>query len=142
MKFNLLALACALLMAFGLSMGSFAGSIADADSDGVPDTYDNCVNAANGPLAGACSDQQDADNDGFGNACDADFDQTGTVGSGDLNGVLNNQNTNILVYDIDRTGTVGSGDLNFTLNNQNTSPGPSGLACADPLDTGGNCPPI
>jgi hypothetical protein len=37
---------------------------ADADSDGVPDSSDNCVNVAN-------SDQSDFDADGKGDACDA-----------------------------------------------------------------------
>lgn len=36
----------------------------DADSDGVPDSTDNCVNTAN-------SDQADADNDGVGDVCDS-----------------------------------------------------------------------
>jgi hypothetical protein len=142
MKFNLLALACALLLAFGLSMGSFAGSISDADGDGVPDTYDNCINTDNGPLQGTCSLQQDADADGFGNACDADFDQSGTVGTPDLIAVLNAQNSATALYDIDCSGTVGTPDLIYTLNNQNGSPGPSGLGCADATDTGGNCPPL
>jgi hypothetical protein len=139
MKLNLLALACALLMAFGLSMGSFAGSLADTDGDGVPDVHDNCTTTDNGPLQGACDSQQDADNDGYGNACDADFDQTGTVGGPDLIAVLNNQNTQNLLYDIDCTGTVGGPDLIATLNLQNSAPGPSGLACAGQT---GLCPPL
>ena len=142
MKFNLLALACALTMAFGLSMGSFAGSVADTDGDGVPDAHDNCQTVPNGPLLGACQFQQDADADGYGNACDADFDQTGTVGSADLTAVLNNQNTNIDLYDIDCTGTVGSADLTYTLNNQNTAITGSGLSCADATSVAMNCPPI
>jgi hypothetical protein len=123
-------------------MGSFAGSIADADSDGVPDAYDNCVIAGNGPMAGSCNAQQDADADGLGNACDADFDQTGTVGSSDLIAVLDAQNSNDPLYDIDCTGTVGSSDLIFTLDAQNSNPGPSGLACADATSTAMDCPPI
>jgi hypothetical protein len=40
-----------------------SSSEADADSDGVPDAVDNCVNVPN-------PDQADADGDGIGNACD------------------------------------------------------------------------
>jgi len=39
----------------------------DTDGDGVPDNIDNCRLTAN-------SGQQDTDNDGYGNMCDADLD--------------------------------------------------------------------
>jgi hypothetical protein len=45
----------------------------DTDSDGVPDSTDNCIDVANGPLktdVEGGSDQQDDDSDGIGNACD------------------------------------------------------------------------
>lgn len=43
---------------------------ADADSDGVGDVCDNCVNHVN-------SDQSDVDGDGIGDACDSDIDGDG-----------------------------------------------------------------
>ena len=138
MKFNLLALACALMLAFGLSMGSFAGSIADADSDGVPDAHDNCVNAANGPLAGACNSQQDGDIDGYGNACDTDFNNDGETGLDDLNQSLGALFTQDDVLDLNCDGEVGLDDLNTTLGTLFSNPGPSGLACAGSIP----CPPL
>jgi glucose/arabinose dehydrogenase len=53
------------------------GCDADADADGIPDLIDNCSARAN-------ASQEDADFDGFGNACDGDFDQSGVVGGADL----------------------------------------------------------
>ena len=48
-----------------------AGSVIDADSDLVPDAFDNCSTVPNGPQQG--SNQVDSDLDGYGNACDADY---------------------------------------------------------------------
>ena len=51
--------------------------VADTDGDGVPDRRDVCREQPD-------PDQRDSDHDGFGDACDADFDQDGVVGLGDL----------------------------------------------------------
>jgi uncharacterized protein (TIGR03790 family) len=51
--------------------------VADSDGDGVPDRRDVCRDQPD-------PDQRDADHDGFGDACDADFDQDGIVGPNDL----------------------------------------------------------
>jgi hypothetical protein len=51
--------------------------VADSDGDGVPDRTDDCREQPN-------PDQRDADGDGFGDACDGDFDQDGVVGPSDL----------------------------------------------------------
>ncbi len=47
----------------------------DHDGDGVPDARDNCVHMPN-------RDQRDTDGDGYGNLCDADFDNDGRVTAG------------------------------------------------------------
>jgi len=47
----------------------------DLDGDGVPDARDNCLHVPN-------RDQRDTDGDGYGNRCDADFDNDGRVTAG------------------------------------------------------------
>lgn len=82
MKNAIFASLCAFLLSMGFALSGTAGSIVDTDSDLVPDVFDNCVTVPNGPGGGACSNQEDFDDDGFGNACDGDFDQDGnTLGS-------------------------------------------------------------
>jgi hypothetical protein len=48
----------------------------DSDSDGIPDSSDNCPNDANGS-------QQNTDGDGLGNVCDADNDNDGIPDTAD-----------------------------------------------------------
>lgn len=141
MKFNLLALACALALAFGLSMGSFAGAVADADSDGIPDSFDNCINDANGPLAGTCSTNEDGDNDGYGNTCDRDFNNNGAADVNDLTTLLNNVGSTDPQFDLNCNGAADVNDLTNVLNNIGDVPGPSGLGCSAANDKG-TCPPV
>jgi uncharacterized protein (TIGR03790 family) len=47
----------------------------DADGDGIADASDDCLHQPN-------PDQRDTDGDGFGNLCDADFDNDGRVTAG------------------------------------------------------------
>lgn len=63
-----------------------AGSIEDFDSDLVPFEFDNCSVVANGP--NQASNQSDCDGNGYGNACDADYDQDGVVTAADFGGFL------------------------------------------------------
>ena len=47
-------------------------AVFDTDGDGIQDQNDNCVTIQN-------PNQVDADADGYGNLCDADFDNSGYV---------------------------------------------------------------
>ena len=85
----------------------------DADSDGVPDTIDNCPSVPN-------ADQLDANADGRGDACvdpsatisaSADVDPTVTIGSGSTidNGVVIEENTALgMNVSVKRDVTIGS----------------------------------
>jgi hypothetical protein len=69
----------AVLLVLGLPNAALAGPSADNDGDGVFDVLDNCSTRANAaPL------DCDTDDDGYGNACDGDFDQTHTVNAVDF----------------------------------------------------------
>jgi MYXO-CTERM domain-containing protein len=52
----------------------------DGDGDGWPDPADNCVQVSD-------RSQLDTDRDGYGNACDPDFDQDGRVDEADLHSI-------------------------------------------------------
>jgi hypothetical protein len=56
---------------------AFAGSAPDFDSDGVGDQIDNCSEDVN-------TAQNDTDGDACGNLCDADYENSGTVGFPDF----------------------------------------------------------
>jgi hypothetical protein len=134
---NLIALSCAGLLTIGLSFSSFAGSVVDVDGDAIPDNYDNCLGVANGPGAppdvGACDTQMDADLDGFGNACDRDSNQDGNILADDLSDVLGNWGGAEPKVDHNCDGNILADDLSLILGKFGGGPGPSGLACADPL---------
>jgi hypothetical protein len=88
MKYGIIAIFCAILLSFGVAMTASAGSVEDTDGDAVPDLFDNCRLLPNGPMAatGSCGTavQLDFDNDGYGDPCDGDFDQSGFVNGSDL----------------------------------------------------------
>jgi len=60
--------------AFALAVAVHAGAVSDNDGDLVPNQFDNCQNHDNGP--NDTSNQIDTDIDGYGNACDCDYDNT------------------------------------------------------------------
>ncbi len=105
---------------------------ADSDGDGVPDASDNCTNLAN-------ASQLDADGDGCGNACDADFDQNGVTGSTDLSALRTCFSQSVpgtgpaedpvcAESDMDGNGVVGASDLSSLRIGFSSAPGP-GAAC-------------
>jgi hypothetical protein len=67
MKVGVITLMTALLFALPAWAGSDPCTGHDSDSDGELETCDNCDVVANAA-------QTDADSDGFGNACDCDYD--------------------------------------------------------------------
>ena len=80
--------------------------VSDSDSDDVDDDDDNCLLDAN-------ISQLDSDADGFGNACDPDYDDSGMITTGDLMPLRSH---------------FGK------------APGPSALACADTIPCAGPVP--
>jgi hypothetical protein len=78
----------------------------------------------------------DTDWDGYGNSCDGDFDNSGTVGGGDFSPLFLNDYTagsdSGIGSDMDGGGTTGGEDFSPWFLNQYTSgfPGPSGFTCA------------
>lgn len=97
---------------------------ADSDGDSVPDSGDNCTDVAN-------AGQLDTDGDLFGNACDCDFDQSGTCGIQDFNLFLPDFMSTVdsgTGTDMDSSGGVGISDFNLFLPGfSQGTPGPSGL---------------
>lgn len=126
---------CALLIALAVSSAApaLAGSVQDADSDLIPDSFDNCSTTSNGP--NNASNQGDCDLDGYGNACDADYDQDGVVTGADFGLFLSAFGFPVGVgncRDHDEDGTISGSDFGLFLSQFGGPPGPGGLACADP----------
>jgi len=118
------------------SLVSLAGPDGDeTDGDLVPDGFDNCLFIKNGPFD-AC-DQTDDDQDGYGNSCDADYDQTGSVGLADFailagSYLLSSADPGFVgEADCDCTGTIGLSDFTCMPPSYLSVPGPSGLGCAN-----------
>jgi hypothetical protein len=100
---------------------TIATASVDSDSDGIPDSSDNCTLAAN-------PGQLDADSDNYGNACDADYNNDGTSNSLDVGLFRNAFATNDAIVDHNEDGAVNSLDIGVFRNIFGSDPGPSGLA--------------
>lgn len=127
------------LFAFGFALSANAGSVADGDSDLVPDSFDNCSAFANGP--GEASNQVDSDLDGIGNACDADFTNDGLVAGTDFSDFVGFFGGTDLEGDLTGDGLVAGTDFSRFVALFGVLPGPSGLACADPTGATIPCTP-
>ena len=98
----------------------------DADIDGVLDGVDNCRLVAN-PA------QLDSNGDGYGNLCDADLNNSGTVTVADygiLRSVLGqaaSASATAAAADLNGSGTVTTADFALLRAALGTAPGPSGF---------------
>ena len=116
----------------------FTRTLADADADGVSNGDDSCVQRAN-------PGQLDEDLDGFGNACDGDFDNDGAVTQADRSAAFDAcfshprftpgtlHDPLCAESDMDGSGFVDEADSALFADALETSglPGPSGKGCAD-----------
>lgn len=100
----------------------FAANVAqDTDNDGVVDIIDNCTERPN-------PTQFDADEDGFGNACDIDFNQDCVHAIIDLGIFRTVFFTANAEADINEDGVVNALDLGLFRSLYFAAPGPSGYA--------------
>ena len=100
--------------------------VSDVDLDGVLDALDNCQLAPN-------ASQLDVDGDGYGNLCDADLDNSGTVTTADfgLMRALLGQSVDFgpaaAAADLNGSGMVTTADFGLLRGQLGSPPGPSGL---------------
>ena len=71
----------------------------DTDNDGIDDAVDNCINTPN-------HEQSDTDGDGYGNRCDADYNNNCLADFGDYSLFRSQFRTSSFTYDLN-----GDGDL-------------------------------
>ncbi|MFK8015461.1 MAG: LamG-like jellyroll fold domain-containing protein [Gammaproteobacteria bacterium] len=105
----------------GLAPPPCDDAVADCDGDGVTTAIDNCLDVAN-PA------QIDADGDGFGNACDADFDDNCVINIADLGLMRAVFFGADPVIDLNGDGTVNVLDLGILRSRFFQAPGPSATA--------------
>ncbi len=95
--------------------------VGDADSDGIGNSFDNCIVLAN-------ADQRDSNGDGYGNRCDGDFDNNGNTDFADLAEMKAVFFTPAADEDMDGSGSVDFGDLALLKSLFFMPPGPSSQA--------------
>jgi hypothetical protein len=96
-------------------------AIPDTDADGVADDSDNCTLVAN-------PGQEDSDGDGFGTACDADFNLDCRTNALDLGFFKTRFFGTDAVADFNADGVVNAQDLGALKTMFFSPPGPSALA--------------
>lgn len=116
----------------------------DEDGDAAFTPDDNCTLVQNSPgFATGCDSQEDGDLDGFGNPCDTDTNNNGATDLSDVADTLAQSKIGgtLLNYDFDCNGSTSLNDVSRAIADSKIgkTPGPTGLACADPL-TAGACP--
>lgn len=94
----------------------------DVDNDGVQDIDDNCT-------VGGNPAQRDSDNDGYGNQCDADYDQNGVVNFIDLAKLKSRFFALDASIDLTGDGVVNFADLSAFKKSFLRPPGPARLDC-------------
>jgi len=118
-----------------LPWSALAGAVIDTDNDLVPDQFDNCRLVANGP--NQTTNQIDSDIDGYGNRCDADYDQNCSTTAGDFGTFLASFGLNDCgERDHDGNCLISAADFGVFLAKFSgvgiaNAPGPSGLVCAN-----------
>jgi len=95
--------------------------LSDSDTDGVADGFDDCILVADPP-------QTDTNDDGFGDACDGDFDDDLIVNFRDLALLRRAFFGSEALFDLNGDGTVNFGDLAWFRTLFLQPPGPSALA--------------
>lgn len=93
----------------------------DSDSDGIEDQVDNCTLVSN-------ADQRDTNSDGYGNICDADLNNDGTVNFIDFSMLTSLFLMSDDDADLDGDGTVNFVDISIISQSFFLPPGPSGIA--------------
>ena len=132
-----LGLAAGLVGSILLAVVAIAGPAPDTDGDGVQDDLDNCLVKPN-------ASQTDSDRDGWGNACDADYNQDGVCGITEFGLLISAFGTSegapsyIAVIDCDDNRVIGLSDFGCLIAQFGGQPGPSGRACAS--ISGNPCP--
>ncbi|MFK8015074.1 MAG: hypothetical protein AB8G17_06505 [Gammaproteobacteria bacterium] len=86
------------------ALDTFEGATVDTDSDGIIDAADNCTLVGN-------PSQLDSDGDGYGNACDGDFNNDCIVNIADLALLRQFFFTGNPIFDLNGDGVVNIADL-------------------------------
>jgi hypothetical protein len=124
-------------LAIGFVLAASAGVPETTDGDNIPDVLDKCMlDSRNAQPPRTC----DTDQDGYGNVCDADFNQDGLVTPSDFVSFFIPAFKGLVApthgEDMDCDGQVLPTDFTsyfvpkFKGANGGAVPGPSGLSCA------------